>query len=88
MGGRLMGGQTLPALLQIDQRDLNRGGFTFTGYTHEHVLDVQATVLPTALVHARQVFRQLLQDSIMHRLTVTLAAATGIPVFDLFEAVQ
>ncbi|MNY69938.1 hypothetical protein D3C86_2079580 [compost metagenome] len=50
--------------------------------------DVKAAVLQTALVHAGQILGQILEHAIMHRFTVTLATAAGVPMFEFLKAVQ
>ncbi|MNL50360.1 hypothetical protein D3C87_1733720 [compost metagenome] len=88
VGGRLVGSEALSALLQINQRHLDPGRLAFASHSHENVLDIEATVLPTPLVHAREVFCQGLQHLIMHGFTMTLATAPGVPMFYFLEPVQ
>lgn len=84
-----IGGQTLAALLQIDQRHFNLRRFTFTGDAHENVFDVDAAVLPAALVHARQVLGEVLEDFLVdHVATLIATTGSGQPVFQFLEAIE
>ncbi|MCY1177148.1 hypothetical protein D9M73_174450 [compost metagenome] len=88
MGSRLAGAQALPALLQIDQGNLDFGRLALTGDANKYVLDIDAAVLPTPLVHARQIIGQVLEHAIVHSLAMALASTTFVPLLDFLEAVQ
>lgn len=88
VGGRASGSQALSAFLEIQQGDFGLRRLAFSGHADKHMLDVEASMLPAALVHTSQVCSQRLEDMVMYGLAVTFASASGIPVFDFLEAIH
>ncbi|MNE34732.1 hypothetical protein D3C80_1284640 [compost metagenome] len=76
------------ALFQVQQRYFGSRFVAFTDHLDEHMLAVQAAMLPMATVHTRQVLGQVLQHALMQGRAVTLARTVGVPVVAILEAVQ
>ncbi len=77
--------QSPATLLQIEQRNLY---FAILAQRYKNVFRVQAAVLPTSGMQARKCGTQTLQDDDMQCLTAAFPTTTGIPLFDILEAIQ
>ena len=82
-----MSGNALAALLKIQQCHFHVGRVALTRHPYKDMLDVQATVLPTPLVHTCQGAGQFLEYALVDQFAVAFTATRGVPVFNFVKTV-